>query len=112
MKKIVDSTFATPWLASLCSETVVPVAGARSFTAPIITPEILGLMTDGPARLRQEKSAFLQVRLGKAAFAYDTTGMVTDHPAIFDGPVGDAQTKSTANGGVQGPPPWRQPVIT
>jgi hypothetical protein len=112
VKLIPNSTSATPWLASLCSDTVAPVAGARSITAPITTPETLGLMIDGPAKLRQEKSALIQARLGRADFAYGTTGMVTDHPAVFGGPVGDAQTTSTANGGVQGPPPWRQPVIT
>jgi hypothetical protein len=102
------STSATPWLASQCANTVTPVAGARSITAP----HALGLTADGAAKLRQEKTARVQAALGSTIFTYGTTGMVTDHPAVFDGPVGDEQTTSTANGEVQGPPPWRQPVIT
>jgi hypothetical protein len=107
------SRFAMPWLASLRSENVaVPASGAQKITVLITTPATLGLAACGAAKLRQEKTALVQARLGAAAFAYGTTGMVTDHAADFGRPVGDPQTTRTANGGVQGPPPWRQPVIT
>ncbi|MFC4532416.1 hypothetical protein [Sphaerisporangium dianthi] len=112
MKQILVSTCATPWVASLRGSgmrSAAPIMGAARTTAPIAMVA-LGLTADGPAKLRQEKTA--RVLLGAAAFAYDTTGMVTDHPAAFGRPIGDEQTSSTTNGGVQGPPPWRQPVIT
>ncbi|WP_248966163.1 hypothetical protein [Sphaerisporangium perillae] len=110
MKQIEMSTSATPWLASLCGMPIaVSGTAVRSTIAPITMPAF-GLTVDGAAKLRQEKTA--RVRLGAAAFAYGTTGMVTDHAAAFGRPVSDPQTTSTANGGVQGPPPWRQPVIT
>ncbi|MEU8266063.1 hypothetical protein AB0B89_02760 [Sphaerisporangium sp. NPDC049002] len=112
MKTILISKFATPWLASLrSSSTVVPAAAERSMSAPI-TPTTLGLTADGPAKLRQEKTARVQAALGSAAFAYGDTAMVTAHPIAFERQAGDPQTTSTANGGVQGPPPWRQPVTT
>ncbi|MCW2878036.1 MAG: hypothetical protein JWQ95_2136 [Sphaerisporangium sp.] len=113
VKTIQISTSATPWLASQCAgSTTVSVAGARRITAPITMPATLGLAANGAAKLRQEKTALLQARLGSAAFAYGTIGMVTDHTTAFGRQAGDPQTTSTANGGVQGPPPWRKPVIT
>ncbi|MEV7967037.1 hypothetical protein AB0O34_13775 [Sphaerisporangium sp. NPDC088356] len=112
MKTISISTFATPWLASLrSSRTVVPTGAERSLTAPI-APMTLGLTADGPAKLRQEKTARVQAALGSDAFAYGDTAMVTVHPIAFERQAGDPLTTSTANGGVQGPPPWRQPVTT
>ena len=104
---------ATPWLASLRHDTtVVHAECVRSLVAPITEPRVLGLATDGAAKLRQEKTARVQAVLGSAAIAYRATRMVIDRPADFGRPVGDPQTTTTANGGVQGSPPWRQPVIT
>ena len=96
-----------PWGTSPRGETFrVPVVDARRITAPISMPVTPGLAAHGVAKLRQEKTAFIQARLGAAGFAYGAIGMVTGRPA------GDPQTTRTANGGVQGPPPWRRPVIT
>ncbi|MFC4587506.1 hypothetical protein [Sphaerisporangium corydalis] len=109
MKLTIIPTPATPWLASLSGSAVVHTAGRA--IAPM-TPATLGLMVDGAAKLRHEKTARVQAALGSAAFAYATPVMVTDRPAVFGRPGSDPQTTSSANGGVQGPPPWRQPVIT
>ncbi|WP_214412734.1 hypothetical protein [Sphaerisporangium fuscum] len=114
MKQILMSMSATPWLASLrADDTAVLAAGGRGILAPITMPAMLGLAASGERKLRQEKTAHVQVRLGAAAFAaYGTTGMGVDQPAALGRRVPNPQTTSTANGGVQGPQPWRQPVTT
>jgi hypothetical protein len=113
VKQILISKSATPWLASLCADdTAVLAAGGRGVIAPTTMPAVLGLAADGVVKLRQEKTARVQAHLGSADFAYGNTDMVTRQPAVLGRPVGDPQTTSTANGGVLGSPPWRQPVTT
>ncbi|RCG29519.1 hypothetical protein DQ384_21070 [Sphaerisporangium album] len=104
------STTAQPWVASLCADdVVVPATRGRRFAAPL-APEVLGLAAAPAAKLRQEKTAHIPAEQGMGAFAYRISDTVSDLPAAFGRRAGDPQTPSTANGGVQGPPPWRQPV--
>ncbi|MET8157499.1 hypothetical protein ABZT47_14060 [Sphaerisporangium sp. NPDC005289] len=112
MKQILIPTCATPWLASPRGSGMrgaAPVMGAARFTAPVAMPAAV-LTVAGPAKLRQEKTA--RILADAAGFAYGTTVVIAEHAAALGRPFGDEQTSSTANGGVQGPPPWRHPVIT
>lgn len=79
---------ATQWLASACRDSV--------------------RLVDGPAKLRQEKSARNQA----PAYAYaHVRADVEAVPALVTG--ADAPTQPIANGGMRGPHPWRDaPVIT
>ncbi|MET8144631.1 hypothetical protein ABZU32_30380 [Sphaerisporangium sp. NPDC005288] len=112
VKQILIPTCATPWLASPRGSGMrgaAPVMGAARFTAPVAMPAAV-LTVAGPAKLRQEKTA--RILADAAGFAYGTTVVIAEHAAALGRPFGDEQTSSTANGGVQGPPPWRHPVIT
>ncbi|MEO3813798.1 hypothetical protein ABGB17_32785 [Sphaerisporangium sp. B11E5] len=103
---------ATPWFASSCADSAV-VTGMRAVIAPTAWQGTPGITADGAAKLRQEKTAPIQACLGQGVARRNTTDLVLDHPAAFGrGPVVDPQTTSTAYGVVQGPPPWRHPVIT
>ncbi|GII80923.1 hypothetical protein Sru01_59050 [Sphaerisporangium rufum] len=110
MKQLVMMTTpAKPWVTSPRPGFA---AGVRRAIVPAAAlPATLGLLADGTGAVRQEKTAFIQARLGKAAFAYRATGMTADTPAVNGRPVHVVPTSvDTANGGVQDSPPWRQPV--
>ncbi|MFB9250845.1 hypothetical protein ACFFWE_21615 [Sphaerisporangium melleum] len=110
--KLMSMTPAMPWLAFPCADgmhdTTAAGLGVARHAAAIAMPA-LGLTADGPAKLRQEKS--VRVQADAAVIAYGATAQVAGYAAAFRRPADDA-TPSTANGGVQGPPPWRRPVIT
>ncbi|NUW46484.1 hypothetical protein [Nonomuraea rhodomycinica] len=78
---------ATQWLASACRDTV--------------------RLADGPAKLRQEKSArsqapvYARVHLGAAA---------PSAPAFAAG--ADVPTQQITKGGMRGPQPWRDAPVT
>ncbi|MEU9888378.1 hypothetical protein [Sphaerisporangium sp. NPDC051011] len=104
------STTAQQWVASLRADDAVVLAmHGRRFAVPF-APEVLGLAAAPAAKLRQEKTARIQAQQGMGAFAYRTADTGSDLPAAFGRRAGDPQTTSTTTGGVQGPPPWRQPV--
>ncbi|MDH2429806.1 hypothetical protein [Sphaerisporangium sp. TRM90804] len=112
MKLTYIGTPATQSVAFPCD---VPVTGIRR-AAPIAMTAALGLTVHGEAKLRQEKTAFTQAQMRKAAAAVGTrtTVPVSDRSAMLGRLFGDAKipTTGTSNAGVQGPPPWRPPVIT
>ncbi|MFC6081462.1 hypothetical protein [Sphaerisporangium aureirubrum] len=104
----------TPWLALSCADSAV-ATGIRTVIAPADWRGTAGITAGASAKLRQEKTALIQARLGEAAFGHRSTtiDMVFGYAdALGRRPVVDPQTTSTANGVVQGPPPWRHPVIT
>ncbi|GAA1518442.1 hypothetical protein GCM10009677_59790 [Sphaerisporangium rubeum] len=103
---------ATTWLASFCVDSAA-VAGTRTVIAPADWRGTPGITAAGAAKLRQDKTALIQVHLGRGVARHTATDTVFDHPAAYGrGPVVDPLTTSTANGVVRGPQPWRHPVIT
>ncbi|NRQ37175.1 hypothetical protein HII36_35865 [Nonomuraea sp. NN258] len=81
---------ATQWLASACRNSV--------------------RLVDGPARLRQEKSARSQA---SAYFrAHAGTGVFSEGAPAYHARIA-LPAQQLTNGGVRGPQPWRDaPVIT
>jgi hypothetical protein len=102
----------TPWLASSCADSAA-VTGARIIAAPAVWHGTPGITAGSAAKLRQERTAQFQARPGAGVLVSGTTtDMVLGYAAFGRRPAVDPLTTSITNGVVQGPPPWRHPVIT
>ncbi|WP_433515754.1 hypothetical protein ACQP2T_09250 [Nonomuraea sp. CA-143628] len=81
---------ATPWLASACRDLV--------------------RLVDGPAKLRQQKSARRQE---PAVFAHARRAGATPSALVYVAAASELPTQQNPKGGLRGPHPWRDvPVIT
>ncbi len=88
-----------PWIASACPSSAVPTG------IPAVR-----LIVDGPAKPERQASA--QAKKSALRGRVTATG---GYAHVTGAPADEAMSKLTrlfANGGLRGPHPWRQPVIT
>ncbi|WP_219471049.1 hypothetical protein [Nonomuraea rhizosphaerae] len=85
----IEMSAATPWLAFACRDLV--------------------RLVDGPAKLRQEKSARSQ-ESNAHAFAHFGAAAAPSAPAYVA--ASEVPTQQITKGGLRGPQPWRDRPVT